>query len=53
MLVDEATKSKPNKNWYSVSIEELIKAAENLDKLDEPVTNLSRKVWSLLVTRMK
>jgi hypothetical protein len=47
-LVDEATKLKPNKKWYSVSIEGLIKAAENLDKLGEPVIKLSRKVLSLL-----
>lgn len=47
-LVDEATKSKPNKKWYSVSVEGLIKAAENLDKLGEPVINLSRKVLLLL-----
>jgi internalin A len=47
-LVDEATKSKPNKKWYSVSIEGLIKAAENLDKLGTPVISLSRKVLSLL-----
>jgi hypothetical protein len=47
-LVDEATKPKPNKKWYSVSIDGLIKAAENLDKLGEPVINLSRKVLSLL-----
>jgi hypothetical protein len=47
-LVEEATKSKPNKKWYSVSIEGLIKAAENLDKLGTPVISLSRKVLSLL-----
>lgn len=47
-LVDEAIKPKPNKRWYSVSIEGLIKAAENLDKLGEPVINLSKKVLSLL-----
>jgi len=47
-LVDEATKPKPSKKWYSISIEGLIKAAENLDKLGEPVINLSRKVLSLL-----
>ena len=47
-LVDEATKPKPNGKWYSVSIEGLIKAAENLDKLGEPVINLSRKILSLL-----
>ena len=47
-LVDEATKTTPNKKWYSVSIEGLIKAAENLDKLGEPVIRLSRRVLSLL-----
>jgi len=31
-----------------VSIEELMKAAENLDKPGEPVTDLSRRVPSLL-----
>jgi hypothetical protein len=47
-LVDEATKPKPNKKWYSVSIDGLIKAAENVEKVGEPVINLSRKVLSLL-----
>ncbi len=47
-LADEAVKSKPNQKWYSVSIEGLIKAAENLDKLGTPVIRLSRKVLSLL-----
>ena len=47
-LVEEATKSKPNKKWYSVSIDGLIKAAENLDKLGEPVISLSKQVLSLL-----
>lgn len=47
-LAEEAVKPKPNQKWYSVSIEGLIKAAENLDKLGTPVINLSRKVLSLL-----
>jgi hypothetical protein len=47
-LVEEATKHTPNKKWYSVSIEGLIKAAENVEKVGEPVINLSRKVLSLL-----
>lgn len=47
-LVDEATKPAPQKKWYSVSIEGLIKAAENVEKVGEPVINLSRKVLSLL-----
>lgn len=48
-LVEEATKSNPNQKWYSVSIEGLTKAAENLDNLGDPVINLSRKVLSLLM----
>jgi hypothetical protein len=51
-LVEEATKPKPNKKWYSVSIDGLIKAAENLDKLGEPVISLSKKVLSLLTGSM-
>jgi GTPase SAR1 family protein len=51
-LVDEATKPTPNKKWYSVSIEGLIKAAENVEKVGEPVINLSRKVLSLLTGGM-
>lgn len=47
-LIDEATKPSPSKKWYSVSIEGLIKAAENVDKVGEPVINLSRTVLSLL-----
>ncbi|MFZ5911655.1 MAG: COR domain-containing protein [Chloroflexota bacterium] len=47
-LVDEATKPAPQKKWYSVSIEGLIKAAENVEKVGVPVINLSRKVLSLL-----
>lgn len=47
-LVDEATKPKPNKKWYSVSIDGLIKAAENVERVGEPVINLSRKILSLL-----
>jgi hypothetical protein len=47
-LVDEATKPKPNKKWYSVSIDGLINAAENVERVGEPVINLSQKVLSLL-----
>lgn len=47
-LVDEATKPKPNKKWYSVSIDGLISAAENLGKVGEPVITLAGKVLKLL-----
>jgi internalin A len=47
-LVDEATKPKPNKKWYSVSVDGLIQAAENVEKVGEPVIRLSQKVLSLL-----
>jgi hypothetical protein len=46
--VTEACKPKPNKRWYSVSVEGLIKAAENLDKLGTPVISLATKVLTLL-----
>jgi internalin A len=47
-LVEEVTRPAPRQKWYSVSIEGLIKAAENLDKLGTPVISLSKKVLSLL-----
>ena len=47
-IIDEAIKPNPNKEWYSVSIDGLISAAQKLDKLGEPVINLSHKVLSLL-----
>jgi len=46
--VDEATKPIPSKKWYSLSIDGLIKAAENVEKVGAPVINLSKKVLSLL-----
>src|SRR5688572_21719445 len=39
-LVNEATKPTPSKKWYSVSIDGLIKAAENVEKVGKPVINL-------------
>ena len=47
-LVEEVTQPEPDEKWYSVSIEGLIKAAKNLDKLGTPVISLSKKVLSLL-----
>jgi hypothetical protein len=47
-LVEEVTQPKPDKQWYTVSIDGLIKATENLDKLGEPVISLSKKMLSLL-----
>lgn len=47
-LVEEVTQPEPEREWYSVSIEGLIKAAENLDKLGTPVISLAKKVLSLL-----
>jgi internalin A len=51
-LVEEVTRPTPRQKWYSVSIEGLIKAAENLDKLGTPVISLSKKVLSLLTGGM-
>jgi hypothetical protein len=36
------------RKWYSVSVDGLVKAAENIGKVGEPVIDLSRKVLSLL-----
>jgi hypothetical protein len=51
-LADEATKPKPNKKWYSVSVDGLVKAAENLGKVGEPVVKLVAKVMTLLASGM-
>ena len=52
-LVDEATKPTPNRKWYSVSIDGLVKAAENVGRVGEPVINLSGKVLSLLMKGLR
>lgn len=47
-LAEEATKPSPSKKWYSVSIDGLTKAAENIGKVGEPVIKLASKVLALL-----
>jgi internalin A len=47
-LVEEVIKPTPRKEWYSVSIDGLTKAAKNLNELGEPVIQLARKILSLL-----
>lgn len=47
-ILNEARKSKPNKEWYSVSIKGLITAAKKLNELGDPVVKLAKKVLSLL-----
>ncbi|MBN8581828.1 MAG: leucine-rich repeat domain-containing protein [Anaerolineae bacterium] len=47
-LVEEVKESEPDREWYSVSIEGLIKAAENLNDLGKPVISLAGKVLKLL-----
>lgn len=47
-LVDESKKEKPNPKWYNVSIEGLIKAADNLGEVGDRVIGLSKKVLSIL-----
>jgi len=47
-LVDEAIKPVPNRKWYSVSIDGLIEVAKNVEKVGEPVVNLSKKILFLL-----
>ncbi len=47
-LAEEAVKPSPSKKWYSVSVDGLTKAAENLGKVGEPVIKLAGKVLALL-----
>jgi hypothetical protein len=49
-LIEEATKESPRHKWYSVSIDGLIKAAENLVKVGEPVIKLAGKILKSLAT---
>lgn len=47
-LVEEATKENPKQRWYSVSIDGLIAAAQNLGKVGDAVIELTRKVRKIL-----
>jgi CheY-like chemotaxis protein len=47
-LVDEVTKTTPNKNWCKSSVENLIKAAKNVEKAGGPVIDLSQQISSLM-----
>jgi hypothetical protein len=47
-LSEEATKEKPDSEWYSVSINGLIKAAQNLGKVGDAVIDLAGKVRKIL-----
>lgn len=47
-LQEELQKPKPNIKWYSVSIDGLIKAAENVGKVGAPVIALAQKLLELL-----
>lgn len=49
VLTKEAVKPAPRKEWYSISIDGLTKAAENLGKVGEPVLKLAAKVSALLM----
>jgi hypothetical protein len=48
-LVDKTTCEKPKRKWWSVSIDGLTKAAENLGKVGEPVLELLGKIAPLLI----
>ena len=47
-LQEELQKPRPSKKWYRVSIEGLIKAAENVGKVGAPVITLAGKLLALL-----
>jgi hypothetical protein len=48
-LVEKTTCEKPKRKWWSVSIDGLTKAAENLGKVGEPVLELISKIVPLLM----
>ena len=48
VLAEQATKDKPNPKWYTVSIDGLIAAAQNLGKVGDAVITLSEKVRKIL-----
>jgi len=47
-LAEEAVKEKPNKKWYSVSVDGLVTAAQNVGKVGEAVIDAAGKVKSIL-----
>jgi GTPase SAR1 family protein len=48
VLVEQATREKPNPKWYNVSIDGLVAAAKNLGKVGEAVIELTGKVRKIL-----
>jgi internalin A len=48
-LVEEATKKNPRPQWFQLSADGLIKAAEKVGKVGGPVIELAVKVVSLLI----
>jgi hypothetical protein len=50
-VVDEASSSKPNREWWQVSVGGLIKAAENVGTIGKPVLEILGKLVPVL-TRM-
>jgi hypothetical protein len=48
VLVEQATKQKPNPKWYTVSIDGLVAAAQNLGKVGDAVIELTGKVRKIL-----
>jgi len=52
-LVQESTKKSPRSKWYQLSADGLIKAAENVGQVGQPVIELAGKVVSLLMALSK
>ena len=52
-LQEELQKPEPKREWYSVSIGGLIKAAENVGRVGIPVVELARKRLQLLGARRR
>lgn len=50
-LVEQATREKPKRKWWSVSVDGLTQAAKNIGKVGEPVIDILKRIVPLLIAR--
>lgn len=48
MLIEQSTQEKPKRKWWSVSVDGLTKAAENIGKVGQPVLDLLGKLLPII-----
>jgi hypothetical protein len=49
-LTDEATSDSPRKEWWQLSIDGLIKAAQDVGEIGKPVIEIAARLIPLLIT---